>query len=547
VETSWRRKDGGIIDVLLSTAPIVPGDLSQGVVFTALDITAMKKSREAQTRLATAVEQAEEIIEITDVTGAIQYVNPAFERTTGFSQSEVIGRNPNILQSGEHGEAFYQDLWATIKGGKVWKGRFINRTKDGAILHEDAVISPVRDSRGSIVNFVAVKRDVTQELALQQQLLHAQKMEAIGILAGGIAHDFNNLLQVTSGFSELLLAGKDESDPEYKDLMKILRAARNGADLVQRLLTFSRKVEPAPVPLNLNRQVHDVERLLRRTIPKMIAIELDLSDDVSNIFADPTQMEQLLMNLALNARDAMPEGGILRMVTRNVTLDRDFCSSYVGVKPGQYVALTVSDTGHGMDAETLNHIFEPFYTTKELGRGTGLGLAMVYGIVKQHDGLIVCQSSTGEGTSFHVYLPTVEAAVETTAYLTQELPAFGSETLLVVDDETAVRELGRRFLEKAGYSVLTAADGNEALTMFRKERERIALVVLDLIMPGMGGMECLRELIKIDPAAKVLVASGHADDQSREQAFQLGARAFVRKPYVMTSLLQQVRRALDKS
>jgi two-component system, cell cycle sensor histidine kinase and response regulator CckA len=531
----------------LSSAPIVPGNLSQGVVFTALDITAMKKSREAQTRLATAVEQAEEMIEITDVTGAIQYVNPAFERTTGYSKAEVIGKNPRILQSGEHGEAFYKDLWKTITEGKVWKGRFINLTKDGTIMHEDAVISPVRDSSGRIVNFVAVKRDVTQELALQQQLLHAQKMEAIGILAGGIAHDFNNLLQVTSGFSELLLAEKDESHPEYNDLMKILRAARNGADLVQRLLTFSRKVEPAPVPLNLNKQVREVERLLRRTIPKMIAIELELADDISNIYADPTQMEQLLMNLALNARDAMPDGGTLRMVTRNVMLDEDFCSSYVGVKPGPYVALTISDSGHGMEKETLNHIFEPFYTTKELGRGTGLGLAMVYGIVKQHEGLIVCQSGAGEGTSFHVYLPIIQAAVETTVFMTQELPAFGTETLLVVDDEASVRELAARILKKAGYTVLAAADGTEALTMFEKERERISLIILDLIMPGMGGMECLRELMKIDSLAKVLVASGYADDESKERVLELGARGFVRKPYIVTSLLQQVRRVLDKT
>lgn len=545
VETKWKRKDGTIIDVLVSSAPVLPGDMSQGVVFTAMDITAMNKSREAQSRLATAVEQAEEVIEITDVTGAIQYVNPAFERTTGYSKSEVIGKNPSILQSGEHGDAFYKRLWNTITKGKVWKGRFINRAKDGTILHEDAVISPVRDSKGRIVNFVAVKRDVTQELALQQQLLHAQKMEAIGILAGGIAHDFNNLLQVTSGFSELLLVDKDETHPEYKDLMKILRAARNGADLVQRLLTFSRKVEPAPVPLNINLQVRDVERLLRRTIPKMISIELDLAEDVSSVFADPTQMEQLLMNLALNARDAMPEGGRLRMVTRNVTLDKDFCASYVGVKPGDYVALTVSDTGHGMDKETLNHIFEPFYTTKELGRGTGLGLAMVYGIVKQHEGLIVCQSTTGEGTSFHVYLPVIQAAVETTFYMAQELPAFGTETVLLVDDDTSVRELGRRFLEKAGYTVLLAEDGTQALTVFGKERERIALVILDLIMPGMGGMECLRELMKIDSLAKVIVASGHADDESREQAQALGARGFVRKPYIGASLLQQVRGVLD--
>jgi len=255
------------------------------------------------------------------------------------------------------------------------------------------------------MNFVAVKRDITEQLALSRQLLQAQKMEAIGTLAGGIAHDFNNLLQVTLGYSELLLAEKREDDPEYADLSKILQSARSGAELVQRLLTFSRKVEPKPVPLNLNRRILQVEKLLRRTIPKMIHIQLDLSDDLADINADPTQMEQVLMNLAVNARDAMPDGGKLAISTRNVSLDEEYCRVRAGAKPGEYVLLTVSDTGYGMDKATIDHIFEPFYTTKELGRGTGLGLAMVYGIVKQHGGYISCYSEVEHGTTFNVYFP----------------------------------------------------------------------------------------------------------------------------------------------
>ncbi len=317
-------------------------------------------------------------------------MNPAFERITGYTREEALGRNPGLLKSGEHDKKFYRNLWDTIKRGDVWSGRFINRKKDGSLYHEEATISPVHDSSGTIVSFVAVKRDVTEHIRLSTQLLHAQKMEAIGTLAGGIAHDFNNLLQVTLGYSELLLAEKEEDDPEYADLQKILQAARSGAELVRRLLTFSRKVEPKPIPLDLNRRITQVEKLLHRTIPKMIDIRMHLSDDLTKINADPIQMEQVLMNLAVNARDAISEGGKLTLETRNVTLDDEYCRLHVGVDPGDYVLLTVSDTGHGMNKTTVEHIFEPFYTTKELGRGTGLGLAIVYGIVKQHGGLITC-------------------------------------------------------------------------------------------------------------------------------------------------------------
>ena len=380
-------------------------------------------------------------------------------------------------------------------------------------------------------------RDVTQEVQLQEQLIQAQKMEAVGTLSGGIAHDFNNLLQVTLGYSELLLAEKREDDPEYADLSKILQSARSGAELVQRLLTFSRKVEPKPIPLNLNRRILQVEKLLGRTIPKMIDIQLDLSDDLADINADPTQMEQVLMNLAVNARDAMPDGGKLTLGTRNVTLDEEYCKVHVEAKPGQYVLLAVSDTGHGMDKATIDHIFEPFYTTKELGRGTGLGLAMVYGIVKQHGGFINCYSEVEHGTTFNVYFPAIESQVELDVDKTGVMPAFGTETILLVDDEEFVRDLGARILSKAGYNVLTATNGREALDLFEKERTQISLVILDLIMPEMGGKECLKELRKIDPQLKVLIASGLSADPSTKESVEMGARGFVSKPFRFKELL----------
>ena len=544
-EVKLQRKDGTSFEGEVSARPVtVKGEL--GVQVWVRDISKPKRSEEVQRRLATAVEQAAEAIVVTDTKGSIQYVNPAFERITGYTREEVLGQNPGVLKSGEHDEKFYRNLWDTIKRGDVWTGRFTNRKKDGSLYHEEATISPVRDSSGTIISFVAVKRDVTEHIRLSTQLLQAQKMEAVGTLAGGIAHDFNNLLQVTLGYSELLLAEKEEDDPEYADLSRILQAAKNGAELVQRLLTFSRKVEPKPIPLDLNRRIVQVEKLLKRTIPKMIDIRMHLSDDLAEINADPIQMEQVLMNLAVNARDAMPDGGRLILETKNVTLDDEYCRLQVGAGPGECVLLTVSDTGHGMDKTTVEHIFEPFYTTKELGRGTGLGLAMVYGIVRQHEGFITCYSEVGRGTTFNVYFPAIERHLEPGVEMTGVMPAFGTETILLVDDEAFVRDLGQRILSNAGYTVLTAANGIEALDLFTRKEKQIDLVVLDLIMPEMGGEASLKELLKIDPGVKVLVASGYSADPSMRGPLELGAKGFVSKPFRLKELLRQVRKVLDE-
>ncbi|MBI5569591.1 MAG: PAS domain S-box protein [Desulfomonile tiedjei] len=525
--------------------PVVRQGRFAGMICTAQDITGHKRSEEAQKRLATAVEQAAETIVITDTEGTILYVNPASERSSGYAREEIIGTRTKDFMSSEQVGDFGADMWDTLAGGKVWSGRFVSKKKDGSLFHEEATISPVRDSSDNTINFVAVKRDITEHLKLAAQLQQAQKMEAIGTLAGGIAHDFNNLLTIILGFSEVLLAERQGNEPDYDDLKKILHAGKNGAELVQRLLTFSRKVEPKLVPLDLNRQIRQVERLLRRTISKMIEIRLDLADDLEEINADPSQMEQILMNLAVNARDAMLEAGTLTLRTENVVLDEEYCKYHHGTRPGQYVLLTVSDTGHGMDGETVEHIFEPFYTTKELGRGTGLGLAMVYGIVNQHHGYVTCYSEVGRGTAFRIYLPAVERRGEDKPEKTEMAPAFGTETILLVDDEESIRELGVRILGKAGYTVLTARNGNEALDMFQRERQSISLVIMDLMMPGMGGKECLKNLLQIDPRARILVASGYSGDASTREMVELGACGFVGKPFRMNDLLQQVRQALD--
>lgn len=515
------------------------------VVLAHENISQRKQVEEDLTRLGTAIDQAAETVVITDNKGDILYVNPAFERTSGYTREEAIGKNARILSSGRHDAKFYSDMWNIISNGFVWTGHFINRNKDGVLFEEEATISPIKDGSGGISSFVAVKKDVTKEVSLQKQLLQAQKMEAIGTLSGGIAHDFNNLLQVVLGYSEFLLQEKSEEDPEFGDLQKIHQAARSGAALVKSLLTFSRKLEPKTMPLNLNRHIVEVHKLLRRTLPRMIEINTNLAEDLLEIEADPTQMEQVLMNLAVNARDAMPEGGLISIETRNIIADNEYCRDHTIREPGKYVLLSVSDTGHGMEKEIVEHIFEPFFTTKELGRGTGLGLATVYGIIEQHNGTIGCHSLPGRGTVFKIHFRPLEADSGPETVDGAIMPAFGTGTLLLVDDEDSVRELGGRILTKSGYTVLKAAAGVEALDLFRRHKDEIQLVILDLIMPGMGGQECLLELLKIAPEVKVIIASGFSSNLARKAADDAGASGFVDKPFKCMELLSEVHRTLN--
>ncbi len=545
-QVKLQRKDGSYFDGEINARAVsVEGE--PGARVWVRDISKRKRREELQRRLAMALEQSAEAVVITDRRGRVEYVNPAHQRITGYTKEEVVGSLPPLFKEHEMDPGVRLELFRTMAGGATWSGRAAGRRKDGTLCQMDITVSPVRDATGRIVNLVGVGRDITEEVRLQKLLLQAQKMEAIGTLTGGIAHDFNNLLQVILGYSELLLIEKQGVDREYADLKKICHAAKDGAELVQRLLMFSRKAEPRLVSINLNRQIVQIEKLLRRTIPKMIEIRLDLSSDLPEINADPSQIEQVLMNLVVNARDAMSDAGQLIVTTDIVTLDEEYCRLRVDVKPGAYALLEVSDTGHGMDKETLEHIFEPFFTTKEMGRGTGLGLAMVYGIVKQHNGHVSVYSEVGRGTTFRVYFPAIPGEVEPQVDTSGETPAFGTETVLLVDDEEFIRELGARILSKHGYTVLEAQDGREALDLFKKNRSKISLVILDLIMPGMGGTECLKELLKIDPHANVLIASGHSADASVRETIQVGAKGFVRKPFRVKEILRDVRGVLDES
>ncbi len=389
-------------------------------------------------------------------------------------------------------------------------------------------------------------QDITERKSLERQLSQSQKMEAIGTLAGGVAHDFNNILQVVLGYSEILL-GDEELPQRYQaDLQKINVTGKRGADLVQRLLTFSRKTEINPEPLDLNLRITELRKMLERTLPKMVDIQLVQDIKLARISADKSQIDQVLMNLAVNARDAMPDGGKLLFETANVTLEEHYAGTHLDTKSGPYVLLTVTDAGSGMDQDTLEHIFEPFYTTKGVGEGTGLGLAMVHGIVKHHGGHINCYSELGKGTKFKIYFPALVSDDEEMEAPERPLPRGGSETILLVDDEEFVRDLGSRILTKAGYKVITASNGKEALEIFQDRAFEIALIVLDLIMPEMGGKQCLTEILKVDPGTKVVIASGLSANGHTKDALEGGVKGFVNKPYNLREMMEVVRAALDQ-
>jgi signal transduction histidine kinase/ActR/RegA family two-component response regulator len=400
------------------------------------------------------------------------------------------------------------------------------------------------DIRRKLAEHEAADRDKKR---LEAQLLHAQKMEAIGTLAGGVAHDFNNILQAITGYSELLLLKSDPVDPDHKDLQAIKEAAQRASHLVRQLLVFSRKMENKYEAIDLNEVIIRIAKMLERTIPRMIKIEMVLENRLELISADVTQVEQVLMNLGVNARDAMPDGGTITIKTANAVLDEAFCKSHLGAQPGTYVLMVVSDTGHGMEKEVLDHIFEPFFTTKQRDKGTGLGLATLYGIVKSHRGFIYCSSTPGSGTSFEIYFPALPTQAVTPlkpSVETRQLPR-GTETILVVDDEVAILDLAQEILENHGYSILLAKSGEEAIETYRNHRHRVDLVILDVGMPGMGGYKCLEELAKINPAIKTIISSGYSATGKVKAALQTGAADFIGKPYTLAGLLHKVREILD--
>ncbi|HTI97495.1 MAG TPA: response regulator [Dongiaceae bacterium] len=405
--------------------------------------------------------------------------------------------------------------------------------------------SPVTDAQGQVTHLVYVARDLTEQKLLEAEYRQAQKMEAIGTLAGGIAHDFNNLLTIILGCGELLKDEEERAGRNRDEFKTIIDAAKRGASLSRQLMTFSRKeaCKSQVQVLDLNHVIRDVWKMLERIVPKSVTLAAKLSDQLHRINADSGQLEQVLLNLAVNAAHAMPTGGTLTLETRNTELDADFCRYHPELKAGPHVCLRISDTGHGMDRRTQERIYEPFFTTKKVGAGTGLGLSVVFGIVKDHGGHIQCHSEENVGTTFEIYLPITAADLVATPPASPPLGATpkGSGTIMIVDDEAPIRNMLQRFLVRQGYSVFAAADGEIALDRYRNPATRPELVILDLGMPVMSGWECLERLRQIDPQARVLIASGYGGDDLEDRIFQKGALGFINKPYDLGEMSRKVR------
>jgi two-component system, cell cycle sensor histidine kinase and response regulator CckA len=502
-------------------------------------------------KLSCAVEQSADTITITNSDGVIEYVNPAFEKLTGYSLQECVGQRPSMLTSGQQPPAIYRELWETISVGNVYHSILVNRKKSGELYYVDENISPIRDTGGNITHFVANGRDLTKRLDLEAQLLQAQKMDAVGRLAGGVAHDFNNLLTIITSYSELALDSVVPGSGTQNQLQEILSAARRAAELTRQLLAFSRNQPQALRVAELNPVVSGIVKTLHRLIGEDIELKFVAGEGLGRIRLDPMQIEQILMNLAANARDAMPQGGRCRVETTNVCLDETYAAAKKAVIPsGRYAVLSVTDTGTGIPAEHLPHIFDPFYTTKPLGKGTGLGLATVYGIVKQNHGFVWAYSEDGMGTIFKVYFPCVqERAVTVTESSKPEAHAVhrGSETVLLVEDEAALRHAAAEFLSLRGYTVIEAEDGQQALSIATSYAPPIHLAVTDVVMPHLSGGQLAKELAVVRPETGVLFVSGYAGQTVLDHKVVDVETNFLQKPFTLRQLESKVRAVLDHS
>ena len=549
-ETTHHHKDGTIIPVEV-TANLLE---FEGRVFSVAFVQDIARHKEFESSLRTSkfcIDRASVAILWSSVDGDIFYGNETTCRSLGYSREELC--TLHILDidpvfSRESLEVHRKELRA--QGVKRFES--IHRRKDGSTFPVE-IIANYFEVDGNAFS-ISCAMDITERKkaeqereVLQQQLIQAQKMEAVGQLAGGIAHDFNNLLQSILISSQMLLWNAAEHSPAYGHLKQIEASSLKASDLTRRLLTYSRKIESNLQPTNLNEQVEQVVAILKRTLPKMISIDLFLEENLCTIPADPLQIEQILMNLAINAQHAMPEGGTLTIETRTAALDKQFCRTHLGAKAGDYLILSIADNGTGMDQETMDQVYDPFFTTKRVGEGSGLGLSMVYGIVKNHNAYITCYSEPGQGTIFKIYFPVMDGGCRDTAVAEEAFdePTGGAETILLVDDDQDVLRLTESMLNRYGYKTITAHSGEEALELYGVERERIDLVLLDLNMPGMGGSKCLEALVDLDSEVKVLVTSGFSPNRAVRTMLEAGAGNFIGKPFQIGEVLSKIKEALD--
>jgi len=513
---------------------------------TVQDISKTVQAQASHKRLATAIDQTVDVIVITDPGGLIQYVNPAFEQLTGYTKEEAIGVNPSVLQSGQHSSSFYRELWDTISSGNVWHGRFINKTKDGKFFTEEASITPIKDDTGAIINFVAVKHDISRELELEQQLRHAAKMEAMGTLAGGIAHDFNNILGAILGYTRMAMEDITPESQPWQDLKHVITSGNRAADLIKQILLFSRHQKQGFVPVQVEFIIKESLRMLRASLPSTITLNEKIEVDCPPIMADPAQIHQIIMNICTNAKQAMlANSGTLSIHLSKVDACEPEIANLTELKTGTYIKLMVSDTGYGIHKDHLDQIFDPFFSTKGIKEGTGLGLAVTHGIVTSHHGIIQVESEIDKGTTFTIFLPATDSKIHTdTEQYEAEIPG-GDEHILVVDDEHSILTIRQRLLTGLGYKVTTFSSSIDALRAFRENPLQFDLLLTDMTMPKMDGIGLTENLLAIRPNMPVVMCSGHSEHINEKNILEHGIRAFLLKPVAPMLLAKSIRKTLD--
>ncbi len=510
-----------------------------------------RRGQAERMRLAAAIEQSTETIIITDTEGVIQYVNPVFTTVTGYTREEVLGKKTNILKSDKQDHEFYQNLWTTIKSGKVWNGRLINRKKDGTLFTERMTISPVHDHDGNIINYVSLRRDITRELEIERKLDEAHKMELVGRMAGGIAHDFNNLLQPIIGFTEL--AQHPDCTPEQRaEFLSEVRSASDSAKgLIQQLITFSRQKSLSKQELDLDKILERMKKLIQRMLSDDITLEINCNSQNAVIKADLAQIEQIIINLAINARDAISGNGEIEIRTSVLHTTKEDILEQPNAKAGNFLKLTVSDTGNGMSDEVKERIFEPFFTTKRARKGSGLGLSTVYGIVNQHEGWIDVDSTPGKGTDIHVYLPTFSTLIHhdesPEADQSEHALTGDGERILLVEDDKSVRSLMKSILTRNGYEVRAAESTEEALEIYEEHEGVFDLIFSDVILPDKSGFDLVEELLGKNDKLRVVMVSGYTDERTRWADMRREGWRFLHKPVSHNELLKAVYEVLHNN
>ncbi len=542
-------KDGSHYCVDTTIVPFMDDDgIPYQYVAIRTDITEIKKAEQRLRIQATALRVAANSIVITNQKGIIQWVNDAFTQLTGHSRDDVIGKTPSIQKSGKQDTAFYQNLWQTILTGKVWHGELINRRKDGSFYSEEQTISPVHDVQGKITHFIAIKQDITERQQTEEALRRSQKMEAIGQLSGGIAHDFNNQLGIILGYLDFLKTLYHSDEKPRKWVETATKAALRCTDLTRQLLAFSRHQSAEKEIIDLNTSLRELATMVARSLTPEVEVQYFLADDLWSAEINAGEFQDVILNLVINARDAMPGGGQLLIETSNKTLSEDYAELNFDAEAGDYIQLMLSDTGTGMDKETLEHIFEPFFTTKPKDKGTGLGMAMVYGFVKRYHGHIKIYSEPGLGTTMRLYLPrsaTSEPASIASTDEQKNLPG-GSESILIVDDELDLLKLADHYLSDLGYQTHTAENAGQAMKILA-ENDRISLLFSDVVMPGgTNGYELARQATERKPALKVLLTSGFTSKVVDPDILARFSPHLLSKPYRKAEMAQRIRLVLDE-